>query len=1081
MNANDDDLDAFRHHVEHTVEVALKALPASSDALSTLRRLRDDAADAARITLGLTYCHPDKASDGFNGLNASNDDSRALASPSNDAFAALLSTLGGVELARERAGERRRESGTTLWRSCDGVVFVASSAKTRREMTSPTVVDRSERVMSENRSSRDASTQCPELTFELASRESDGRTHGSLCTNGEEKESMRAREKHAKALGDWGVSEVIGEIARVVASLGEKDVFVVCEGLDENTDERRGRDVRDALSALTGIDAANVLFCAKSFAEALEEETGERERDEASSSDGRQGQDRGGGWFAQRGGAKKRVNAMGALKSRLASWRAKLRRDRAAKYRDAEYEIESERARFWASFLRLDDASVTEDAAMASVESSEALTEAVKFEHQSMATMHKFLKIAIEGVPAAGIPGAQTMAWRHFQKYPKPDRAPLMRAASSLGVIEYAAAVVSAWLTPGPMGALAAHLINRFRACLFLACLSGASVLDPAIVSTALALAAGADKEHLEMSPVIRFVANVEGDSSDEESGAEDDYAEALTVTVDGEIATMTVDGEIAEGDQASSSTSSPYAGLSTLMRAALDRSLAEDSDLKCRASKTLAKLSKAANRAVLKSRRRAMKIACDAKAEAISAKKLAYDDAEAMARRVFGDAFARDVAREVSALICGPKFLTHEAHDVANICNSTFAEYVAAAALDIFLPMVYEHEAETRALEAKATVEAEAAAAVAARAAVAALTTKNAFVTLTLKFVCRTSDRIDGDGVIHEAATTSDIVAEADYVECALAVTRKPGVVEQFFYTSKVISAKTAALTTSTAEVAKSSAEAVSEWATKTTDSVFKETNRGIELASENAKASIESAKIGLESASAFLARTTSSLKESATSSASSISTAFGALTASDGSVETVSIDVRSLPAQRIVAALESAHVDRVIVEYHLLLKMPIDLVFSKELKDVVAELREDSSKFIAYKDDETVTRAIQRLLELVVETGDRDAIAELTKLGVIPRPKSKAQAKLEALRDQFRRDAPSAASASSTENGDETNAAADVPIANSYSRILSAVDPRTWTFAFAPKTSPSSAGTLDAESAAKPHDVDATTSPLT
>ena len=63
-------------------------------------------------------------------------------------------------------------------------------------------------------------------------------------------------------------------------------------------------------------------------------------------------------------------------------------------------------------------------------------------------------------------------------------------------------------------------------------------------------------------------------------------------------------------------------------------------------------------------------------------------------------------------------------------------------------------------------------------------------------------------------------------------------------------------------------------------------------------------------------------------------------------------------------MSALENEEVDRVITESNLMLKMPTDLILSKELKDVYAEIRADSSAFIKYKDDENVSRAVQRLL---------------------------------------------------------------------------------------------------------------------
>jgi hypothetical protein len=127
----------------------------------------------------------------------------------------------------------------------------------------------------------------------------------------------------------------------------------------------------------------------------------------------------------------------------------------------------------------------------------------------------------------------------------------------------------------------------------------------------------------------------------------------------------------------------------------------------------------------------------------------------------------------------------------------------------------------------------------------------------------------------------------------------------------------------------------------------------------------------------------------------------------------------------QRVAAALENEEVDRVIVDSKLVLKMPPDLVLSKGLTEIYKEVREDSSAFCKYKDDETVLRAIQRLLELVVESGDEEAINALIKLGVVPRPKSQAQVKLEALRERFRQNG--SAEADNPQNAESNSAATE------------------------------------------------------
>jgi hypothetical protein len=139
----------------------------------------------------------------------------------------------------------------------------------------------------------------------------------------------------------------------------------------------------------------------------------------------------------------------------------------------------------------------------------------------------------------------------------------------------------------------------------------------------------------------------------------------------------------------------------------------------------------------------------------------------------------------------------------------------------------------------------------------------------------------------------------------------------------------------------------------------------------------------------------------------------------------------------QRVAAALENEQVDRVIVDSKLVLKMPPDLVLSKGLAEIYKEVREDSSAFLKYKDDETVLRAIQRLLELVVESGDEEAINALIKLGVVPRPKSQAQVKLEALRERFRQNG--SAEADNPQNAPANSDTTEPPAPPSSSSIPS------------------------------------------
>ncbi len=871
--------------------------------------------------------------------------------------AAATARPEAMDYALECERSRDEASGTKLWMTCDALVFVVSGEITSERAGPTGPAARASRILTySGTKTNEKTTQCPEVG----------------CHRRNQNVSA------VKTLRGTSVLKAIGEIAACVERMGEDDVFVVCERVGE-TDDVRGVNIRDALVKLTGVREDNV-FCVKECGDEGLRGAGGGKLDEST-----------GGWFNGAGGKK---TVARDFQLRLENWHEKWSANRAKKLRDTEYDKIREQIQFWAMFLRKDDESlaeerdapaaespsedVVEDAEDAGKEKEDPRALARVHESGSLMAVHKFLKTAVEGVPMAGIPGAPEMAWNHFQKYPQPERAPLMNAAYSHNVIQYAAALMFAWLTPGPVGAHATHFTNRFRICLFFACLSGASPLDPEVVTTVIGLAAGTDKENLEMSPVIRFMDNADA-SSDEE------FADARDAPVEEEL--MDIDGEaIAEDASSSSETSfASLASISTIMQDALDRAIAEGNDLKDRASKMLVDFLNSGNREVLASRRRAMKKACDAKADALQLKKMSYDEAEALGKNIFNREFTRDVSKRVSTLIFGPKFIASVAADLTQILNSSFTTYIATSSIDIFLPMVEEHEEKMRLKKEEDAQNAKEAAAEAAAAAVAALTVKNGFVRVTLS--------AEDDG----------------FVRCDLTPTPLPTTVEKLLSTSKMIGERTVALTTTTASAVSLKAEAMSTWASKTSDSVRKETHRGLERAQENAKAGLEraqeNAKVGLENVSVFFDRTKSSINDSLTSSATTITNAFASLKGDDVAAGSVSIDVRSLPVQRVAAALENEEVDRVIVSSNLVLKMPKDLILSKALGDIYKELREDAAAFVKYQDDETVLRAIQRLLELVVESGDEIAINELIKLGVVPRPKSAAQAKLEAWRENFRR----------------------------------------------------------------------------
>ena len=915
-----------------------------------------------------------------------------------------VEALAPAATAIETEGERVDGAWTRMWMTCDGLVFVTSVSEGVGGGG-----DAARGTAAASGTGRDRATQRPEIPRVLDA-------------------SSREVANAVRVLEGTMALEHADEMAACVERFGAGEVFVVAERGASEADGTRGAKIREAIVTLTGIDEKNV-FCVRGSAE--EGLTPTSDADAKTT----------GGWFSS--SPRMKSDAAREFKERLEDWRLRWSEARVKKYCNAEFEDACRTAEFWGMFVGVDDdeskTKTEETSRDAAAETSGKDDNSIARAHESAAltAMHKYLKTAIEGAPLLGVPGAPEMALNHFQKFPEPERAPLMNAVYSHNVIQYAAAVMFAWFTPGPMGAHAAHFTNRFRICLFFACLSGNSPIDPDVIAVAIGLAAGVDKENLDLSPVIRFIEDDAADSSDDEA-----------VEVPPER-TMDIDGDVASADASTDDSSVSLASVSALMQDGLDRAIAEGGDIKRRASKMLVDFLNSGNRIALRCRRRAMKVACAAKSDALRLK-MSYDDAESLARDVFRRTFTADVTKSLTKLIFGPSFLTAVQIDLTQAINASFTTFIAVSSIDIFLPMVQEHEEKLREKRAQE-----------AAAALAALTIKNGYIRVTL--------RVDDD----------------DVVRCELAPTPLPTMVEKLMNAPKMIGEKTAELTASTAvavssgaevvtnwasrttdsvrtetnrglEIVQENAKAVSTWASRTTDSVRKETERGIERAQENAKASLETAKSGLETVGAFLDRTKSTLNEAVVSGATSVASAFSAVKTNNSGV---SIDVRALPVERVAAAFESEEIDRVICESNLLFKMPIDLVLSKELKDVYAELRDDASAFIKYKDDETVLRAVQRLLELVVESGDEAAINDLIKFGVLPRPKSSAQIKLEAWREQFRRRETAAAPAAATDVDEpkkDTASAKFIPdVLPSPSDLAARLSSRLSALSFAPPAS--------------------------
>ena len=136
----------------------------------------------------------------------------------------------------------------------------------------------------------------------------------------------------------------------------------------------------------------------------------------------------------------------------------------------------------------------TGDASEASAASVPAAAASALASAAASRSLYSFLRWAIEGRPQFGVAGAPAIAAARLESDPGVmRRAALSAALYSYSAAEFAAGFLLSWAVPGPLAAHAAHFTNRFRVCFAVACMAGASPLDPRVAAVVLATCAGAD------------------------------------------------------------------------------------------------------------------------------------------------------------------------------------------------------------------------------------------------------------------------------------------------------------------------------------------------------------------------------------------------------------------------------------------------------------------------------------------------------------------------------------------------------------------------------------------------------------
>lgn len=602
----------------------------------------------------------------------------------NDVVAALTPSddLGGSRPAISEAppemvrgdGASRTPRAIDAWWFADAIVVVASATRerTRRENTStadksnddvseqkkPFPEQRPDRSRNEDGSRTDASTQHPPPRDANAPRGA-----RRFWSSQAFAKSPLAEDSLAAA----------ATAARQLGPLGADSTFVIVQDCES------AREARDARGCLVhaGLAESNVFCLEKSL-------------DEEVRSDGRIG-------------------------ASFREWREAWGRDRARRVA-RDYAPVRDCVRFWASFGTVEDdggdgggrgaGAALKEAASASASESEsesdpsmgdrvdaatrAAREALEAAHAkaSLASLGSFLRTALEGLPRVGVGGAFDVA----RKNRGSDRAALATSLYGSSAFEYAAGFFLSWTVPGPLAAHAAHFTNRFRTAFTCALLAGESPLDPRVVAAALAVCAGADGSLVMDATLATSERRVEVRRREEKASEKRAAAEA----------------EEERERKLSELNSRALAG--ARMDAAVCKSLVDStSELRRRAMRAMRSVTDAGVDALR-----------EAEAAAVDAARVVRDSAktktagngrkrsetvaktvgrgtarseskpgeiEDVVERAFTGALARETARRVAVVVCGPMWLGATQADFTSVAAGAMSVYACNQSMSLFLP----------------------------------------------------------------------------------------------------------------------------------------------------------------------------------------------------------------------------------------------------------------------------------------------------------------------------------------------------------------------------------------------------------
>ena len=348
-------------------------------------------------------------------------------------------------------------------------------------------------------------------------------------------------------------------------------------------------------------------------------------------------------------------------------------------------------------------ASRTGDASEASAASTPAATASALASAAASRSLYSFLRWAIEGRPQFGVAGAPAIAAARLESDPGVmRRAALSAALYSYSAAEFAAGFLLSWAVPGPLAAHAAHFTNRFRVCFAVACMAGASPLDPRVAAVVLATCAGAD------GAAMKRAAFVTHDSHERESALTTGHVRDGFDVSNGSnkpSSTKTNDDD-GNGEPTETSRSTLFGSLTTAVRRVADggdamrrdaveamrRVYDAGGDAIRRAERDAERIATRVFRVALVSERKKQAFEIEALTDdAFSRRRVMIASPESaaltMAQRAFANRLANAVASECAAVVCGPLWLAATQADVVSVLAGAMSVHVCNASLQVFLP----------------------------------------------------------------------------------------------------------------------------------------------------------------------------------------------------------------------------------------------------------------------------------------------------------------------------------------------------------------------------------------------------------